>query len=87
MSVIAANCPELRIDVVDIDLERIKRWNSNELSRLPVFEPGLAAIVKKCRGKNLFFSNKVEECISNADMTGCSLQVLDSGPCQYFSEK
>ena len=68
MSVIAANCPELRIDVVDIDLERIKRWNSNELSRLPVFEPGLAAIVKKCRGKNLFFSNNVEESIANADI-------------------
>ena len=68
MSVIAVNCPELIINVVDINLERIERWNSNDFSRLPVFEPGLATIVKKCRGKNLFFSNKVEESIANADI-------------------
>tara|TARA_B100000886_G_C20419572_1_gene490880 strand:+ start:616 stop:2019 length:1404 start_codon:yes stop_codon:yes gene_type:complete len=68
MSVIAANCPKLRIDVVDINAERIDSWNSNDLSRLPVFEPGLGAIVKKCRGKNLFFSSKVEESIANADI-------------------
>ena len=68
MSVIAANCPKLRIDVVDINVERIDSWNSNDLSKLPVFEPGLEAIIKKCRGKNLFFSNKVEESIANADI-------------------
>ena len=68
MSVIAANCPKLRIDVVDINIERIDSWNSNDLSKLPVFEPGLEALIKKCRGKNLFFSNKVEESIANADI-------------------
>ena len=68
MSVIAANCPKLRIEVVDINVERIDSWNSDDLSLLPVFEPGLGAIVKKCRGKNLFFSNKVEESIANADI-------------------
>ena len=68
MSVIAANCPKLRIDVVDINVERIDSWNSNDLSKLPVFEPGLGSIIKKCRGKNLFFSIKVEESIANADI-------------------
>ena len=68
MSVIALNCPDLRIDVVDIDKERIKAWNSIDLSKIPIFEPGLETIIKKCRGINLFFSNKVEECISNADI-------------------
>jgi len=68
MSVIAANCPKLRIDVVDINVEKINSWNSNDLSKLPVFEPGLEALIKKCRGKNLFFSNKVEESIANADI-------------------
>ena len=68
MSVIAANCPKLRIDVVDINVEKIDSWNSNDLSKLPVFEPGLEALIKKCRGKNLFFSNKVEESIANADI-------------------
>ena len=68
MSVIAFNCPELRVDVVDINEERIKAWNSNDFSKLPIFEPGLEDIVKKCRGVNLFFSNNVEETISNADI-------------------
>ena len=68
MSVIASNCPELRVDVVDINKERIDAWNSNDFSKLPVFEPGLENIVKKCRNNNLFFSNKVEECISQADI-------------------
>tara|TARA_A100001011_G_scaffold100468_1_gene105864 strand:+ start:92 stop:1489 length:1398 start_codon:yes stop_codon:yes gene_type:complete len=68
MSVIALNCPHLRVDVVDIDEERIKAWNNNDISQLPIFEPGLANIVDKCRGINLFFSNKVEECITKADI-------------------
>tara|TARA_B100000989_G_scaffold225448_1_gene172719 strand:- start:139 stop:1527 length:1389 start_codon:yes stop_codon:yes gene_type:complete len=68
MSVIASNCPEIRIDVVDINNKRIEAWNSNDFSKLPVFEPGLEEIVKQCRGKNLFFSNKVEEGIANADI-------------------
>ena len=68
MSVIASNCPDLRVDVVDINKKRIDDWNSNDLTKLPVFEPGLEEIVKNCRGKNLFFTNKVEESISKADI-------------------
>ena len=52
MSVIASNCPDIRIDVVDINAERIKAWNSDDLSNLPIFEPGLDKIIKKCRGVN-----------------------------------
>ena len=66
MSVIASNCRELKVEVVDINEERINAWNSNDYSKLPVFEPGLAEIVMKCRGENLFFSNKVEKSISEA---------------------
>ncbi len=68
MSVIAFNCPELRVDVVDINEERIKAWNSNDFSKLPIFEPGLEDIIRKCRGVNLFFSNNLEESISKADI-------------------
>ena len=68
MSVIASNCPNIRVDVVDINKERIEAWNSDDFSQLPVFEPGLEEIIKKNRGKNLFFSNKVEESIANADI-------------------
>ena len=45
MAVIALNCPQFRVDVVDINSERIKDWNSNDLNRLPIFEPGLKEIV------------------------------------------
>ena len=58
MSVIANKCPDININVVDIDQEKINLWNSEDLKMLPVFEPGLADIVKKCRGKNLTFSTK-----------------------------
>ena len=37
MSVIASNCPELKVDVVDINIERIDAWNSDDFSKLPIF--------------------------------------------------
>ena len=73
MSVIANKCPDININVVDIDQEKINLWNSEDLKMLPVFEPGLADIVKKCRGKNLTFSTKLKEHISNADMVFISV--------------
>ena len=55
MAVIANKCPHLNIEVVDLNEERIKNWNNNDLSKLPIYEPGLSEIIKKCRNKNLFF--------------------------------
>ena len=68
MSVIADKCPEININVVDINKERIDLWNSKDLDNLPVYEPGLDLIIDRCRGKNLHFSSDVEECIASADM-------------------
>ena len=68
MAVIANKCKNLQISVVDIDEERIKAWNNEDLSKLPVYEPGLEKLVAECRGKNLHFSNDVKNCISKADM-------------------
>ncbi len=68
MAVIADNCPGIQINVVDINTERIKRWNDEDLSKLPIYEKGLESIIKKCRGKNLHFSNKIEENLKVADM-------------------
>ena len=68
MAVIADKCPSIRVEVVDIDKERIKKWNDKDLRNLPIFEPDLAEIVERCRGINLFFSNLVEEKIKHADM-------------------
>ena len=68
MAVIALNCPKLIVNVVDINLKKIDAWNSDNLNELPVFEPELDKVVKKCRGKNLFFSTEVEKNISKADI-------------------
>ncbi len=68
MSVIAKNCPEIKITVVDINKQRIDSWNDNNLDNLPIYEPGLKKIIKECRGKNLHFSCDVDSAIGQADM-------------------
>ena len=73
MSVIAAKCSHIKVDVVDVNKERIEKWNSKDLDNLPIFEPGLSDLVKKCRGKNLHFSTQVEKKISDADMVFISV--------------
>ena len=65
MSVIAYKCPQYKVIVVDINEERIRRWNSD---LLPVYEPGLDEIVKEVRGKNLFFSTDIEAAIKEANI-------------------
>ena len=64
-SVIALNCPEIQVTVVDISQSRINAWNSVDL---PIYEPGLLEIVSKVRGKNLFFTTDVEIAIESADL-------------------
>ena len=65
MAMIAHKCPDYRITVVDINKARIDAWNSSEL---PVYEPGLDAIIKKTRGKNLFFAADIETQIKENDI-------------------
>ncbi len=65
MAVIADHCPEFRITVVDINPQRIGAWNSEQL---PIYEPGLQEIVKRCRGKNLFYSTDIANAIREADV-------------------
>ena len=64
MSVIADRCPDIRVTVVDMNAERIAAWNSDDI---PIFEPGLDTIVKRARGKNLFFSTDIDAAIKSAD--------------------
>jgi len=70
MTMIARKCADIRVDVVDINSARIAAWNSDSL---PVFEPGLDALVKGARGKNLFFSTDVEGAIEAADIVFISV--------------
>lgn len=68
MAVIAQQCPHVKVTVVDINPERIAAWNSEDLSGLPVYEPGLPEVVSGARGRNLFFSTDVEGAIREAQM-------------------
>ncbi len=67
MAVIALKCPHINITVVDTNPEKIKAWNG-PLENLPVFEPGLAKVVKESRGRNLFFSEDIAGNIQKAEM-------------------
>ena len=73
MAVIADRCPEVKVTVVDINQDRIAAWNNSDLSKLPVYEPGLDAVVERARGRNLFFSTAVEDTIAAADMVFISV--------------
>ncbi|WP_099364942.1 nucleotide sugar dehydrogenase [Sphingobacterium sp. 1.A.4] len=68
MSVIAQKNPDIQVTVVDLNAQRIADWNQDDLSQLPVYEPGLDAVVAEARGRNLFFSTEVEKAIQEADM-------------------
>ena len=67
MAVIALKCPEIKINVVDINQDKIDSWNG-DLTNLPVFEPGLAEIIGEVRNQNLFFSTKIDKAIEEAEM-------------------
>lgn len=68
MAVIAQKVPEIQVTIVDINEKRIAAWNDEDLSQLPVYEPGLAEVIAEARGRNLFFSTDVEKAIREADM-------------------
>lgn len=63
--IIAEKCPDIQVTVVDKSVERIAAWNSDDL---PIYEPGLADIVAKYRGRNLVFSADIEAAIRAADL-------------------
>ena len=67
MAVIALKCPEIRVTVVDLNLERIAAWNG-PLENLPIYETGLTEVVAETRGRNLFFSTEVDNAIEGAEM-------------------
>ena len=65
MAVIAKHCPQHRVDVVDINEEKIAAWQSDQL---PIYEPGLKEIVLDVRDKNLFFSTEIDRHIAESDI-------------------
>ncbi len=73
MAVFADKCPHIQIEVVDLNEEKIINWNNSDLKKLPVYEPGLAEIIQRRRGRNLHFSNSIQEKIEAADMVFISV--------------
>merc|ERR1711920_151447 len=67
---IALKCPHVKVTIVDLNEARIAAWNSDDL---PIYEPGLDEVVKRCRGKNLFFSTDVKKGIQDADIIFASV--------------
>ena len=73
MAVIADRCPEIQVQVVDLNESRIAAWNDPDFSKLPVYEPGLDVVVSRARGRNLHFSTEVDAAIADADMVFISV--------------
>ncbi len=65
MAMIAKQCPDIPVHVVDLNAKRIEAWNSGEL---PVYEPGLQEIVEEARGRNLTFSTNVDQAIRDSNI-------------------
>lgn len=65
MAKIAQKCPSVQVTVVDMNATRIAQWQGDEL---PIYEPGLADVVREALGRNLHFSTDVEKGIREADM-------------------
>jgi UDPglucose 6-dehydrogenase len=65
MAVIASHCLEYRVVVVDINHDKIAAWQSDQL---PIYEPGLDEVVRRARGRNLFFSTDLNQHIAEADI-------------------
>jgi len=79
MAVIAAKCPQYKVTIVDINEEKIKAWQTDQL---PIYEPGLLEVVQKSRGINLFFSTDIEKSIDRADIIFVSVNT----PTKTFGE-
>jgi UDPglucose 6-dehydrogenase len=79
MAVIADRCPHLRITVTDANPERIRAWNSDVL---PIYEPGLEAVISRTRGRNLVFSGDRAGAIRSADIIFVSVNT----PTKVFGE-
>ncbi len=65
MAMIAHQCPDIDVHVVDLNPNRVAAWNSEDL---PIYEPGLYDVVKQARGRNLRFTTDVPGAIRESNM-------------------
>ena len=79
MAMIAKQCPDISVHVVDINEERIAAWQTDNL---PIYEPGLLEVVRESLGRNLFFSCDIDDAIQKADIIFVSVNT----PTKTFGE-
>lgn len=72
MAVIADRCPDVSVTVIDLNPDRIAAWNSDAL---PVYEPGLEAVVRRTRGRNLRFLPQSEGAAAIAEADAIFISV------------
>lgn len=65
MAMIANKAPDIEVEVVDMNAARVAAWNGGAL---PIYEPGLDALVRARLGRNLRFSTDVAGGIRSADI-------------------
>ncbi|KAI1318107.1 UDP-glucose 6-dehydrogenase 1 [Mortierella claussenii] len=75
-AVIAYQCHDINVTIVDLNQALIDAWNSDEL---PIYELGLNEIVFARRGKNLFFSTDIDQAIIDADLIFVSVNTPTKG--------
>ena len=71
MAVIADRCPQVQVQVVDINQARIDAWNDADL-RCPCMNRG-STVLWTGAGRNLHFSTDVASSIAAADMVFISV--------------
>ena len=79
MAMIAKQCPDISVHVVDINEERIAAWQTDNL---PIYEPGLLEVVRESLGRNLFFSCDIDDAIEKSDIIFVSVNT----PTKTFGE-
>ncbi|MCX6997280.1 MAG: nucleotide sugar dehydrogenase [Kiritimatiellaeota bacterium] len=70
MAMIARQCPDCRVVVTDIDEKRIAAWAAGHP---PIYEPGLAELVRVSLNRNLFFSTDIARGIAEAQIVFVSV--------------
>lgn len=81
MAVVADRCQDIDVSVVDLNQARIDAWIEKELSKLPVYEPGLDPMVGCFRGRNLNFTTSVETLTAHADLVCLSVNTPNKSKC------
>ena len=76
MGVIADRCPQVQVQVADINYARIDAWDDAYLSKLTAFELGLDRIVARAHGRKLFFCSAVAAEIAAANMVFISVNTF-----------